>query len=59
MVVISFLKENSWALLLFTTLLGLVVGSFLNVVILRLPKMMENQWRSDCAELNGEQATTP
>ncbi len=25
--------------------LGLVVGSFLNVVILRLPVMMENQWR--------------
>lgn len=29
-------------------LLGLLVGSFLNVVIYRLPKMMEQQWRSEC-----------
>lgn len=28
--------------------LGLVVGSFLNVVILRLPAMMQREWRSDC-----------
>lgn len=34
-------------------LLGLVVGSFLNVVIHRLPKMMENEWREQCAELDG------
>jgi len=32
---------------------GLVVGSFLNVVIHRLPKMLERQWRSECAELAG------
>jgi leader peptidase (prepilin peptidase)/N-methyltransferase len=31
---------------------GLMVGSFLNVVIHRLPKMMERSWREDCAELN-------
>src|SRR6186997_451704 len=31
--------------------LGLCVGSFLNVVIHRLPKMMERAWRADCAEL--------
>jgi leader peptidase (prepilin peptidase) / N-methyltransferase len=30
---------------------GLCVGSFLNVVIHRLPKMMERAWRADCAEL--------
>ena len=35
--------------------LGLVVGSFLNVVIHRLPKMMEQQWRSECAELDGKE----
>ncbi|HET9580451.1 MAG TPA: A24 family peptidase [Usitatibacter sp.] len=33
--------------------LGLCVGSFLNVVIHRLPKMMEARWRADCAELEG------
>jgi len=32
---------------------GLIVGSFLNVVIHRLPKMLERQWRSECAELAG------
>lgn len=35
------------------TLLGLVVGSFLNVVIHRLPLMMEREWRAQCAELEG------
>ncbi|MGH8635329.1 MAG: prepilin peptidase [Burkholderiales bacterium] len=32
---------------------GLIVGSFLNVVIHRLPKMLERQWRAECAELTG------
>lgn len=34
---------------------GLLVGSFLNVVIHRLPKMMERDWRCQCAELRGEE----
>ena len=33
--------------------LGLLVGSFLNVVIYRLPKMMEAEWADNCAELAG------
>lgn len=43
-------------------LLGLLVGSFLNVVIYRLPKMMERQWASECAENQAETssaASTP
>jgi leader peptidase (prepilin peptidase) / N-methyltransferase len=36
------------------TLLGLLVGSFLNVVIHRLPKMLEREWQTQCAELRGE-----
>lgn len=32
---------------------GLCIGSFLNVVIHRLPKMMEREWREECAELAG------
>jgi len=39
-------------------LLGLCVGSFLNVVIHRLPKMMEQEWQAQCAELRGETAST-
>ena len=35
---------------------GLLVGSFLNVVICRLPKMMELQWTAECAELSGQTA---
>ena len=41
----------------FTTLaavFGLAIGSFLNVVIHRLPKMMERDWHAQCAELRGE-----
>lgn len=37
---------------LFAGIIGLLVGSFLNVVIHRLPKMMERDWRAQCAELN-------
>jgi leader peptidase (prepilin peptidase)/N-methyltransferase len=39
-----------WVALLF----GLCVGSFLNVVIHRLPKMLERGWREECAELAGQ-----
>ena len=37
-----------------STVLGLMVGSFLNVVIHRLPKMLELGWQQQCAELNSE-----
>lgn len=37
--------------------LGLAVGSFLNVVILRLPRIMQTQWRRECAELSGAGAS--
>jgi leader peptidase (prepilin peptidase)/N-methyltransferase len=37
---------------------GLLVGSFLNVVIYRVPVMLERQWREQCAELAGSSAGT-
>lgn len=43
--------EHAWWLASCLLLLGLVVGSFLNVVIYRLPLMMQAQWRQDCCEL--------
>ena len=38
----------------FCLLLGLLVGSFLNVIIHRLPLMMQRDWLRQCAELRGE-----
>jgi leader peptidase (prepilin peptidase)/N-methyltransferase len=35
--------------------LGLLVGSFLNVVIHRLPRMLEREWAADCAGLSGKE----
>jgi leader peptidase (prepilin peptidase) / N-methyltransferase len=37
-------------------IIGLCVGSFVNVVIYRLPKMLDRGWRAQCAELAGESA---
>lgn len=36
-------------------LLGAIIGSFINVISLRLPKMMEKNWRNQCCELLGIQ----
>ena len=48
--------RTNWEFLVFAAfLLGLCVGSFLNVVIHRLPRMMEVEWRADCAELDGRE----
>jgi leader peptidase (prepilin peptidase)/N-methyltransferase len=38
-----------------TGILGLLVGSFLNVVIHRLPRMLERQWAAECADLAGKE----
>lgn len=45
------LNAQPGILFTFTVILGLLVGSFLNVVIFRLPKMLENDWKCQCAEL--------
>ncbi|HRP94609.1 MAG TPA: A24 family peptidase [Rhodocyclaceae bacterium] len=39
---------------LLAAVVGLFIGSFLNVVIHRLPKMMEREWAAQAAELRGE-----
>ena len=35
--------------------LGLCIGSFLNVVIYRLPVMMQRQWDNECCNLNEQE----
>jgi leader peptidase (prepilin peptidase)/N-methyltransferase len=47
------------AFVLTVAVFGLAIGSFLNVVIHRLPRMMEDDWRAQCAELAGAPAPAP
>jgi leader peptidase (prepilin peptidase) / N-methyltransferase len=47
---IHLLHESPLTFTLIIGLFGLMIGSFLNVLILRLPVMMERQWRRQCAE---------
>lgn len=51
---ILLLQNNPALFVTVCGLLGLMVGSFLNVVIHRLPKMMEREWHTQCAELSGK-----
>ena len=44
------LEQNPLFFILLSGLLGLLVGSFLNVVVHRLPIMMERNWRRECTE---------
>lgn len=48
------MPETPGMLALLAGLLGMCVGSFLNVVVHRLPKMMEQDWHRQCADLRGE-----
>ena len=48
--------QTPWFLMTAVTALGLIVGSFLNVVIYRLPKMMEQGWRRECCEFLDQDA---
>ncbi len=52
----QFLQANNTAFITISVIFGLMVGSFLNVVIHRLPKMMEREWHSNCLELQGKDA---
>jgi len=52
---IELLQQSPTTFVVLAALTGLLVGSFLNVVIHRLPKMMEREWRSQCAELDGRE----
>ena len=51
---ITLLQTNSVFFISLCTTIGLVAGSFLNVIIFRLPKMMEREWDQQCSELRGE-----
>ena len=46
---------SGWPAAAVLGVLGLLVGSFLNVVIHRLPKMMERRWAEEYAEFEGKE----
>jgi leader peptidase (prepilin peptidase)/N-methyltransferase len=52
---IEILQSHPFFFVVLCGIAGLLVGSFLNVVIHRLPKMMEREWHDQCAELNGNE----
>lgn len=56
---IQLLQENMTIALVIFGLLGLCVGSFLNVVIHRTPLMMVSAWRQECSQFTYEQADMP
>ncbi|QTN27725.1 prepilin peptidase [Rhodoferax sp. AJA081-3] len=45
--------DTQWFWASVIALFGLLIGSFLNVVVYRLPKMLERQWADECAEMSG------
>ncbi len=51
--VLDFATADTLVLASLAALLGCTIGSFINVVCLRLPQMMERDWRNQCAELAG------
>ncbi len=53
---LEFIARESAIFITVVGLVGLLVGSFLNVVIYRLPVMMEQGWRKDCLEFLGQKA---
>ena len=51
MLVVDFLASHVLAFVLCVSLLGLLVGSFLNVVIYRLPVMLQRDWQGQAREV--------
>lgn len=56
MQMLELLQENMTIALLVFALIGLCVGSFLNVVIHRIPLMMHAAWRQECSQFMAAQA---
>ncbi|MDH5764968.1 MAG: A24 family peptidase [Gammaproteobacteria bacterium] len=50
MTLVEALQQHNWLFYGLVIFISLSVGSFLNVVIYRLPRMMENEWQQQCTE---------
>lgn len=53
--ILDLMREEPAFFITISVTFGLMVGSFLNVVIHRLPKMMEQEWQRNCQELQGKE----
>ena len=47
----DYFRAYPTAFIIASTFLGIIIGSFLNVVIVRLPVILERNWQRQCAEL--------
>jgi leader peptidase (prepilin peptidase)/N-methyltransferase len=56
--IVEVFRTTSWLFLGGVFIIGLIVGSFLNVVIYRVPLMLQRQWRSECSDLLGLENST-
>ncbi len=59
MTIVALLQQSPGLFAAAMFVFGLLIGSFLNVVIYRLPLILERQWQAQCAELEGKEATEP
>ena len=50
------LEASAWLWPLLAAFIGLQIGSFLNLLVWRLPQMMQREWAQQCAELQGQTA---
>jgi leader peptidase (prepilin peptidase) / N-methyltransferase len=57
-VLLAVISQNHTFFIGLSVLLGLMVGSFLNVVIYRLPIIMEREWHHNCLALQGKTPET-
>jgi leader peptidase (prepilin peptidase) / N-methyltransferase len=51
------IQSNALAFILLAAVFGLIIGSFLNVVIHRTPIVLMRRWQQDCQELTGQAAS--
>jgi leader peptidase (prepilin peptidase)/N-methyltransferase len=51
--ILNFLTENQSIFLVLVALFSLLIGSFLNVLIYRLPRMIQNAWNQECRHYLG------
>jgi len=59
MALLELLQTNQTFMLIIVAIFSLAVGSFLNVVIYRLPVMMQNEWRTQCIDLLNDDQSLP